>query len=136
MGSNRMGPTRERVVRLLQENRDLYVGTHVRPDGDALGTMLGLALALEGPGRRVARLCASPVPERYLFLPGAEDVSPDPPDWRAHVGIVVDCDGLSRVGHLEPVFAGLPHLVDIDHHATDRAFGDERLVDPSAAATG
>jgi phosphoesterase RecJ-like protein len=124
------------VVRLLRDAREIYLGTHIRPDGDALGTLLGLALALEAQGRRVARLCADRVPENYLFLRRADSVSAKPPDWPAQVGIVVDCDGLSRLGDLEPAFASLSHLVAIDHHATDRSFGSERLVDSRAGATG
>jgi phosphoesterase RecJ-like protein len=123
------------VARLLQRNRDVYIGTHVRPDGDALGTLLGLALALEKQGSRVARLCVDPVPDNYRFLPGARGVSAHPPDWPAQVGIAVDCDGASRLGDLEPVLTAIPHVVDIDHHATDQAFGEERLIDSHAGAT-
>jgi phosphoesterase RecJ-like protein len=123
------------VAALLRDSRDIYIGTHVRPDGDALGTMLGLALALEKQGCRVARLCRDLVPDHYAFLAGVDDVSPEPPDWPAQVGVVVDCDGISRLGDLEPVFSAIPHLVDIDHHATDHAFGQERLIDSSAGAT-
>ena len=125
----------DRVVRLIRSSGQLYLGTHVRPDGDALGTLLGLALVLESQGHRVARLCADPVPATYTFLRGAADVSPQPPVWSAALGIVVDCDGISRLGRLEPVFAALPRLIDVDHHATDHSFGEERLLDASAAAT-
>ena len=126
---------KERVIRLIQSSRDIYLGTHVRPDGDALGSLLGLALALEAQGHRAAALCADPPPDDYLFLPGARRISADPPQWRAQLGVVVDCDGLSRLGRLEPTFAALPHLVDIDHHATDHAFGEVRLIDPGVGAT-
>jgi len=126
---------RDRVTRLVHSSRDIWVGTHIRPDGDALGSLLGLSLALERTGRRVAPLCADPVPDNYRFLPGADRVSPEPPEWKAELGIVVDCDGLSRLGRLEPAFGGLAHLVDIDHHHTDHAFGEERLVDSTAGAT-
>lgn len=127
--------SQDRVVRLIRANPDIYLGTHLRPDGDALGTLLGLSLALESEGRRVARLCADPVPENYRFLPGAGAVSAVPPPWNASLGIVVDCDGASRLGRLEPAFAALPHVIDIDHHATDHSFGQERLLDATAAAT-
>ena len=124
------------MIRLLQSSRDIWVGTHIRPDGDALGSLLGLSVALEKAGHRVARLCADPVPDTYRFLPGADRVLSEPPDWKAEVGIVVDCDGLSRLGHLEQPFGELAHLIDIDHHSTDHAFGEERLVDSGAGAAG
>ena len=72
---------RDRVTRLVQSSKDIWVGTHIRPDGDALGSLLGLSLALERTGRRVAPLCADPVPDNYRFLPGADRVSPEPPEW-------------------------------------------------------
>jgi phosphoesterase RecJ-like protein len=111
------------------------VGSHIRPDGDALGSLLALGLAIERLGREVAILSADPIPTSYLFLPAADRIRPEPPDWQADLGLVVDCDGLSRLGRLAPVFAALPHLVDIDHHDTDNAFGDEHLIDSSAGAT-
>jgi phosphoesterase RecJ-like protein len=96
--------------------------------------MLGLALALEKMGIRVARLCVDPAPAAYSFLPGAEEIGGEPPPWSAQLGMVVDCDGLSRVGALEPVFASLPRLIDIDHHATDRVFGEVQITDVTAGA--
>jgi phosphoesterase RecJ-like protein len=128
---------RGRVARVIQSQSSsgICLGTHVRPDGDALGSLLGLGLALEGAGNRVAMLCADPVPENYRFLPGSDRVCVDPPRWTAQLGIVLDCDGISRLGPLERLFAGLPHLVDIDHHGTGRSFGEERLTDSTAGAT-
>jgi len=123
------------AIRLIQSSDCIYIGTHVRPDGDALGSLLALALGLEAQGRRAARLCADPVPDNYRFLAGTGSVCSDPPEWRAQLGIVLDCDGRSRLGKLEPAFANLPQLLDIDHHATDQAFGEVRLIDPRAAAT-
>ncbi|MFB3881016.1 MAG: bifunctional oligoribonuclease/PAP phosphatase NrnA [Armatimonadota bacterium] len=121
---------------LLGRARSCYIGSHIRPDGDALGSLLGLSLAIARSGRRVAALLADPVPASYRFLPGADKICDQPPPWQADIGLVVDCDGLSRLGSLEPAFAALPVLVDIDHHQTDHVFGQVQLVDPSAAATG
>jgi phosphoesterase RecJ-like protein len=126
----------KRAAQLIRDNEDIFVATHVRPDGDALGSLLGLALALEKLDVRVARLCANPVPSQYQFLPGADRVSGHLPEWAPRLGIVVDCDGLARVGRLERTFAELPYLIDIDHHATNNSFGEVRLIDSTAAASG
>lgn len=128
-------PALKEAIRLIQTNEAIYLGTHVRPDGDALGSLLALALALEQTGHRVAPLCADPVPPAYQFLPNAARVCSEPPPWSAQLGIALDCDGISRLGGLAPSFANLPRLIDIDHHATDHGFGDVRLIDSSAAAT-
>jgi phosphoesterase RecJ-like protein len=126
---------RSRAIELICESRSFYVGSHIRPDGDALGSLLGLSLALGKRGRKVAALVADPVPANYRFLPGADRVRRKRPAWRADVGIVVDCDGIDRLGPLAPAFAALPRLIDIDHHQTDQLFGEVQIVDPRAAAT-
>jgi phosphoesterase RecJ-like protein len=125
-----------RASDLIRKSSSFYIASHIRPDGDAIGSLLGLVLALENSGRRVAALLADPVPPNYRFLPGADRIRHRPPDWRADVGIVVDCDGLSRLGPLEPAVSSLPHLIDIDHHQTDRIFGEVQIIEPGAAATG
>lgn len=125
-----------RASELIRESSSFYIASHIRPDGDAIGSLLGMALALQNSGRRVAALLADPVPPNYRFLPRADRIRHRPPDWRADVGIVVDCDGLSRIGALEPAFSSLPHLIDIDHHQTDRLFGEVQIIEPGAAATG
>jgi phosphoesterase RecJ-like protein len=136
MGAPDLTGPRQQTVELIRASEAVYVGTHVRPDGDALGSTLALGLAIQAAGRQLAFLCADPVPPEYRFLPGADQISSRPPAWPADLGIVVDCDGLARVGVLEPVFSGLPHLVDIDHHATDRVFGEVVMADATAGATG
>jgi bifunctional oligoribonuclease and PAP phosphatase NrnA len=123
------------AARLIASSSSIYLATHIRPDGDALGSLLGLALALEAQGRHVARLCAYPVPDYYQWLPGAARVSAAVPSWEADLGIVVDCDGLARVGDLKPTFEALPALVDIDHHSGLSGFGSVQWVDSGAAAT-
>ncbi|MBN1460706.1 MAG: DHH family phosphoesterase [Armatimonadetes bacterium] len=134
--SRKIAPhSRDRVIRLIRSSKRVYVGSHIRPDGDALGSLLALGLALEQCGCQVAMLLTDPIPPGYGFLPGVTRIQSKPPEWEADLGLVVDCDGLSRLGRLAPVFAGLPHLVDIDHHATDNAFGEEHLIDSSAGAT-
>jgi len=135
MGKRKISLALGQAVRLIRRSERIYLATHLRPDGDALGSLLGLALALEAGGHRVARLCQHPCPENYCFLPGAAQLSPRPPDWPADLGVVLDCDGLSRVGSLTDALGALPHLIDIDHHATGQSFGEVRVVDASAAAT-
>src|SRR5512136_1806997 len=121
---------------LLRQARSCYIGSHVRPDGDALGSLLGLSLALERSGRRVAAMLADPVPGNYRFLPGTDRVLHRLPAWQPDLGIAVDCDGPSRLGSLQSAFEALPQLIDIDHHHTDHVFGQVHLIDAGAAATG
>jgi phosphoesterase RecJ-like protein len=135
MSSPDLATARQRAIELIKKSKAVYLGTHVRPDGDALGSLLALGMAIEAAGCQVACMCVDPVPPEYEFLPGADRIRPLPPDWAADLGIVVDCDGLARVGSLEPVFSALPHLIDLDHHSTDQVFGEVIVADPTAGAS-
>jgi bifunctional oligoribonuclease and PAP phosphatase NrnA len=126
----------QQAATLIASRKKIWIATHQRPDGDALGCLLGLALALEKTGKQVARLCPDPVPENYHFLPSTDLVSRQPPDWEPDLLITVDCDGLSRTGRLTARLETISPVVDIDHHATEKSFGEVQVIVPSAAATG
>jgi phosphoesterase RecJ-like protein len=110
--------------------------THVDPDGDALGSMLGLALGLERTGLRAFPVCADPVPAIYRFLPGAERIAAELPAQPTMLAIAVDADGLERLGTIALGLERACTIIDIDHHATEKAFGRLRWVDPRASAAG
>lgn len=117
--------------------------THVRPDGDALGSELALASLLEKRGKSVEILNSSPTPKRYYFLDpeGTRVACIDPANPKPKVEpdllIVLDTGTWSQLAGLAPYVrsATCPKLV-IDHHVSQDDLGAERLVDASAAATG
>jgi phosphoesterase RecJ-like protein len=124
------------IADLIRRHNSCLLLTHVNPDGDALGSLLGLALGLESIGIRTFPVCADPVPEVYDFLPGADRVRSDLPAQLPMLGVSVDADGVGRVGKFGPDLERLCALIDIDHHATEKAFGSVQWVDPRAGATG
>lgn len=107
------------------------VVTHVRPDGDAIGSLLALSLCLQHQGKQVTPVLADGLPSRYAFLPGADlirrEIGPAP-----EVIIAVDCSDASRLG-----LPLAPEQVDlsIDHHATNAHFARLNLIDVEAVAT-
>jgi bifunctional oligoribonuclease and PAP phosphatase NrnA len=126
----------QRAAELIASHKTLWLVTHQRPDGDALGSLLGLALALEKIGKKVSRLCSDAVPDNYSFLATADLISRQLPAGEPKLLIAVDCDGLSRTGRLASRLEAIPHIIDLDHHATEKSFGEIQLIDPTAAATG
>jgi len=105
---------------------------HIRPDGDAIGSMLGLAHALRASGKDVLCVLQDGVPEKYAFLPGAADVRTSVPSDYDYL-IVVDSSDSMRIGKaLEGLPA--PDLV-IDHHNTHDDFGKLEYVVPEVEAT-
>lgn len=115
---------------------DVLLVCHINPDGDTLGSMLALGLGLEQIGKTVTLLSADGVPDLYAFLPGSERIV-DRTDRRDFpVAVVLDAGDLSRIGAFVEVVQAASCVIDIDHHVTAGAFGDVRLLDATAAATG
>lgn len=123
---------------LAQPGERFVVTAHHNPDGDAIGSMLGLARALRGAGQDVvlAHPDPEPVPSDLAFLVAdGEEIVPAPPDDLAdRVLVTVDCASEHRLWH-EPVHEGARLLVNVDHHQDNTRFGDLNLVEPLASST-
>ncbi len=122
------------LVALLQARASLVLAVHKGPDGDAAGSALGLAHALWAQGKDVQVVAPTPVPQHYRWLPGAERFAQaiqGTPD----VVILLDCDGLDRIGELRAAAEQAPVLVNIDHHGSGEPFGAIRYLDRGVAAT-
>lgn len=113
----------------------IYIAGHENPDGDAIGSMLALRLALLDTGRTVAVATPTPPPQRYDFLPGFDEIAGELPSTSPDLAIALDCDGFSRLANLRPAFEVAPVVADVDHHRPESAFGDLRFVNPGFPAT-
>jgi len=110
---------------------------HVGPDGDALGSMVGLALAARLAGKEAVASFAEPfvVPEEMSFLDTSTLVPPSQFPTDLDVAIAVDTSVSDRVGSLAGAMESADHLLIIDHHISDGSWGDTVLLDVTAAAT-
>jgi phosphoesterase RecJ-like protein len=137
----------ERAVAAVTTADEICLACHVRPDGDALGSMLAVAHALlataqDGHGGRRQRVVASfgddplCIPDNLRFLPGL-DVLSQPAEFPAEPSVMITFDAGSRgrLGVLAPNSARAGELIVVDHHASNTRFGTIHLVDPAAAAT-
>lgn len=116
---------------LSQANRVLLI-SHIRPDGDAVGSLIGLGLSLQESGKEVQMVLADGIPEIFRHIPGSEQVKKRS-QGVFEMTVVVDCSDKGRAGDaLNGV--SLPDL-NIDHHPTNTGFGKYNLVDESAVAT-
>lgn len=116
----------------LRQSENIVVFSHVRPDGDAVGSLLAVGLALEDRGKRVQMVLADGVPSNFRFLPGADKINThyaEPVD----LIIIVDSSDVDRIGIRLPE-SRIP-VINIDHHVTNTRFGTINLVDPEATAT-
>ncbi len=116
----------------LQAAHRILILSHIRPDGDAIGSMLALGLALQDAGKQVQMVLSDGLPAAFKHLPGAEQIRTQA-EGEFDLVITVDCSDAARTGGSLPA-GRRPDLV-IDHHITTEAFGSLNLIDPSAAAT-
>ncbi len=130
-------------VDLVRRHRRFVLTTHVRPDGDGLGSMLALADVLEAPphNKTVRLTVASVLPPRYDFLDPARRVrrfeSPGDVYRDAEAAIVLDTGTWNQLGEFGTFLRSLPaQKLVIDHHLTQDDLGAVRLVDTTAEATG
>lgn len=113
----------------------VLIGTHLNPDGDALGSALAMGMYLDAIGLRCEVLCHHSAPRNLRFLPGVNRVRQEPKEEKYDLGIILDLDSMDRLGRTEPFFASCSRLIVIDHHIPHDAPGDVRIVDTSAPAT-
>ena len=122
---------RQAGARLAAAQRILIV-CHIRPDGDAIGALLGLGLALQAAGKTVQMVCADGVPANLRHLEGSQQVL-DRPKGDFNAICVVDCSDLKRTGS---VLESYPQPdINIDHHITNLEYARINLVDPEAVST-
>jgi phosphoesterase RecJ-like protein len=115
----------------------LAMACHVGPDGDALGSMLALALACRNHGKEVLASFGNPftLGDTFRFLPTGMLVPPAAVPDAPEVMVSFDAGSADRLGDLAANAAAAGKLIVIDHHVTNRGFGHLDLIDPEAAAT-
>jgi phosphoesterase RecJ-like protein len=114
------------------------VTTHENPDGDALGSMLAMKLALDQLGKDAAMMLLgdAPLPAEYAFMPLQGLLRRAPEDAPERILLAVDCANESRIGPDPEVLQHAPLVIDIDHHHDNTRFGDVNVIDAAASSTG
>ncbi|MBN2469121.1 MAG: DHH family phosphoesterase, partial [Anaerolineae bacterium] len=127
-----------KAAELLAAAQRIVIVTHVGPDGDAIGSLLGLTWALRKMGKDVIPAVDEGVPPEFLFLPGAEEIRASLENVQPDLVIAVDCGDEARMGMVGAAAiaatAEKPPLINLDHHVTNTRFGDANLVDPRTVA--
>ncbi len=132
------------IVEAIREKGHILLATHFNPDGDALGSLLGLADILEGMGKRVLRFLEDPVISLYRFLPDCGQVVTDLEVVRGFVrdagddflALCLDCGDEHRLGRHSKELATFRPMMVIDHHQGNNGFGDEAWIEPHRSSTG
>lgn len=128
-------PDHQPAADLVRAAQRVIVITHLSPDGDAFGSMLGTANALRAMGKTVYTCVDEGLAPRFGFLPGSDEVLPALDGVTADLAIATDCSDERRMGKAgEAIRAlGVP-LINIDHHRTNTYFGTANIVDAATVS--
>ena len=127
----------DEIAEVIHSCTTFLITSHVRPDGDALGSELALYHVLRGMGKNPVVYNQDTTPAVYRFLPGTDEIvhSLGPVDG-FDAAFVLDCSDISRVGDEQGRIASVKKIVNIDHHVSTGTFSKILLTDSQASSTG
>jgi phosphoesterase RecJ-like protein len=126
------------LLDLIYERSSFLITSHARPDGDAIGSSLGLMHLLEALGKDVVVAFSDPIPDAYSCLPGIDRIQSRLPTRPPDAAILLECDSIERSSYDRASFEAMAPvlIINIDHHLTGREFAGFNWIDPAASAVG
>ena len=126
----------DQIIRHIKDGQHLLIASHAEPDGDAVGSLVALGLALDKFGKKTTLYNASPIPAVYRFLSGTERIVRQIEKANSYdIAIMLDCGDLIRIGEAVATINKIPVIINIDHHVSNTGFGHIQLIDTTACAT-
>ncbi len=128
-------PQWQAAAEAIASARSILLVTHIAPDGDAIGSLLGMSAPLKALGKRVTAAVDDGVPPELRFIPGSDTVKPIVDAGKFDLMITLDSSDIGRIGRAGAY--GLAHskrVINLDHHPTNTRFGDIHLIRPKAVA--
>ena len=126
----------EEVIKLIQESNNIYIASHVQPDGDNIGSILALGMAIKKLKGKVNILKVDDIPSDYHFLPNLELIREHDADRPIDLFIALDSSDIDRLGLGKQFALRANKIINIDHHVTNDNFGHINIVSTSSGATG
>jgi phosphoesterase RecJ-like protein len=126
----------KQLIQQIKRSHSICLVSHINPDGDAIGSLLAMGLALDALNVNTTLYNETPLPAVYRFLPHVQRIQQQVHDGNSYdTAIVLDCGNLDRVGNHFSTLLEVPIIINIDHHITNTRFGDFQLIDHQACAT-
>jgi phosphoesterase RecJ-like protein len=126
-------PSNKTIYDLFDHAQSILLAAHIRPDGDAIGSLLGLGISLIENGKSVFLALSDGIPSNFHYLPGANLVKKSvPDDLEFDLTVSLDTSDLERSGG---IFGDREIILNIDHHITNTLYGKVNFNDPDAVAT-
>jgi bifunctional oligoribonuclease and PAP phosphatase NrnA len=124
----------KKILNEIKKADKIVVFTHRDPDGDAIGSMIAMYLALRSIGKKADMFCSNKVPDIYRFLPSSDKVK-DKVLGRYDLGIFVDCGSIERVNGGADIDTIADVNINIDHHPDNTRFGDINYIEPISSVS-
>lgn len=125
-----------RILEGIRESQTICVAGHVRPDGDCVGSQLGLALALQGQGKKVVCWNEDPLPKKLAFLDREGLMQQPEPGRPFDCVIATDSASFERLGTVGPCIQERKLFINIDHHASNTRYADLNWINARQPSTG
>lgn len=122
------------VITEIEKAKSIYLASHVQPDGDNIGSLLALGLALKKMNKNVFMLKTDNIPKDFMFLPNI-DLIKEYDESDIDLFIALDSSDEERLGSNKELLQKANNIINIDHHLSNTNFGDINIVDSYAAAT-
>ncbi len=120
---------------LVEQAQKIAVVTHIYPDGDAIGSLMGLTTALCEQGKEVVPFVDGGLPQRFAFVPDSDTIQGDVNGFDPDLVISTDASDKERLGDVGATLFNIGRpLIQLDHHQTNLLFGDVNLVDARTVA--
>jgi phosphoesterase RecJ-like protein len=126
----------DRIVEELREHRTVCIVGHIRPDGDCVGSQLGLALALKAEGKKVTVWNEDPIPDKYKFLDPEGLLEKPKRGQKFDCVVATDCASFERLGTVAACVNNRKRFINIDHHASNTRYADLNWVSPREPSSG
>ena len=126
----------DRILDAIRDAKTICVVGHIRPDGDCIGSQLGLALALRAEGKKVVCWNQDSVPAKYRFLDPDKDFEKPKAGEKFDLVIATDCASYERLGTVVEFIKERKLLINIDHHESNTRYGDVNWISPREPSTG
>ncbi|MGA2865308.1 MAG: bifunctional oligoribonuclease/PAP phosphatase NrnA [Verrucomicrobiota bacterium] len=125
-----------RIIEGIRQSQSICVVGHVRPDGDCVGSQLGLTLALRNEGKQVLCWNEDPTPQKYDFLDPGHILQKPRAGCQFDCVIATDAASVERLGTVGPCIAQRQLLINIDHHQSNTRYADLNWVSAREPSTG
>ena len=125
----------KQIIEQMEKADNILLSSHLSPDGDNIGSLIGLGYSLKEYGKKVTILELDEIPKKLKFIKGIESMSKQIPD-NIDLYITLDCANKSRLGNVETLFQDSSvKILNIDHHKSNEFYGDFNYVKEEYSST-